>query len=67
MTPHALKKLDRELTAFVAEMTDAMGRPERRAAMGHYITGLLLDGERKSVSFMIRQRPMPCGSVSRTA
>ena len=26
-----------------------MGRPERRAAMGHYITGLLLEGERKSV------------------
>lgn len=52
MTPHALKKLDRELAAFLAEMTDAMGRPERRAAMGHYITGLLLDGERKSVQPM---------------
>jgi len=52
MTPHALKKLDRELSAFIAEMTDAMGRPERRAAMGHYITGLLLDGERKSVQPM---------------
>lgn len=52
MTPHELKKLDRELTRFVAEMTDGMGRPERRAAMGHYITGLLLDGERKSVQPM---------------
>src|SRR6185436_7318266 len=52
MTPHALKKLDRELTAFVGEMTGGMGRPERRAAMGHYITGLLLDGERKSVQPM---------------
>jgi SRSO17 transposase len=52
MTPHALKKLDRELTSFIADMTVDMGRPERRAAMGHYITGLLLDGERKSVQPM---------------
>lgn len=52
MTPHALKKLDRELTAFIADMTVDMGRPERRAAMGHYLTGLLLDGERKSVQPM---------------
>src|SRR5688500_9685767 len=52
MTPHALKKLDRELSAFIAEMTGDMGRPERRAAMGHYISGLLLDGERKSVQPM---------------
>jgi SRSO17 transposase len=52
MTPHSLKKLDRELTAFIADMTTDMGRPERRAAMGHYITGLLLDGERKSVQPM---------------
>jgi SRSO17 transposase len=52
MTPHQLRKMDRELTAFLAEMTDDMGRPERRAAMGHYITGLLLEGERKSVQPM---------------
>src|SRR5690349_9951469 len=26
-----------------------MGRPERRAALGLYVTGLLLDGERKSI------------------
>lgn len=52
MTPSALKKLDRELSAFIADMTEGMGRPERRAAMGHYITGLLLDGERKSVQPM---------------
>jgi SRSO17 transposase len=52
MTPRSLKKLERELTAFIADMTADMGRPERRAAMGHYITGLLLDGERKSVQPM---------------
>lgn len=77
MTPHALKKLDRELSGFVAEMTDGMGRPERRSAMGHYITGLLLDGERKSVQPMasrlvhdpseadaMRQRLADCVSAS---
>lgn len=52
MTPQSLNKLERELSAFIADMTVDMGRPERRAAMGHYITGLLLDGERKSVQPM---------------
>ena len=52
MTPSILKQLDRELTAFIDEMTSDMGRPERRAAMGNYMTGLLLDGERKSVQPM---------------
>lgn len=78
MTPHALKRLDRELTAFIEEMTTGMGRPERRAALGHYITGLLLDGERKSVQPMaarlvddpreadaMRQRLADCVSASR--
>lgn len=78
MTPHALKKIERELSGFVTEMTDGMGRPERRAAMGHYITGLLLDGERKSVQPMasrlvhdpaeadaMRQRLADCVSASR--
>ena len=78
MTPDALKKLDRELSAFIADMTCDMGRPERRAAMGHYITGLLLDGERKSVQPMatrlvhdpaaadaMRQRLTDCVSTSR--
>lgn len=49
MTPHTLKGLDRALTTFVDTLTAGLGRPERRAAMGHYITGLLLDGERKSI------------------
>jgi SRSO17 transposase len=52
MTPAALKKLDHELNQFLDEMITGMGRPERRSAMGHYITGLLLDGERKSVQPM---------------
>src|SRR5215203_4888285 len=49
MTPHALKRLDRELTNFVDTLTAGLGRSERRTAMGQYITGLLLDGERKSI------------------
>jgi SRSO17 transposase len=49
MTPRALKRLDRELTSFVDTLTAGLGRSERRAAMGQAITGLLLDGERKSI------------------
>jgi SRSO17 transposase len=44
-----LKRLDRELTTFVETLTAGLGRSERRMAMGQYITGLLLDGERKSI------------------
>jgi len=49
VTPHALKRLDRELTTYVDTLTAGLGRPERRTAMSQYITGLLLDGERKSI------------------
>jgi SRSO17 transposase len=49
VTPHALKRLDCELTTFFDTLTAGFGRPERRAAMAQYITGLLLDGERKSI------------------
>lgn len=52
MTPQQLKKLDRELTDYVDGLVAGMGRPERRAAMGLYITGLLLDGERRSIEPM---------------
>jgi SRSO17 transposase len=45
----SLKKLDRELTEYIESLTEGMGRPERRSAMGLYMTGLLLDGERKSI------------------
>jgi SRSO17 transposase len=49
VTPQSLRKLDRELTTFLDALTDGMGRPERRTAMRQYVTGLLLDGERKSI------------------
>jgi SRSO17 transposase len=49
MTPTQLKKLTHELEAYVEFLTADMGRPERRHAMGKYIHGLLLDGQRKSI------------------
>ena len=80
MTPHQIRKLERELDAYIDELTEGMGRPERRAAMGLYLTGLLLDGERKSIEPMaarlvdevsevegMRQRLQQCVSVSKWA
>lgn len=49
MTPKQMAKLDRELREYLESMTQEMGRPERRQAMSLYMTGLLLDGERKSI------------------
>ncbi len=47
-----LRKLEGDLLAFVKTICDGMGRLERREALGEYITGLLLDGERKSIQPM---------------
>jgi SRSO17 transposase len=52
MKRRELERLRRELEAFIRSMTEGLGRSERRAALGHYITGLLLEGERKSISPM---------------
>ena len=49
MKPQQLKKLERELAEFVDKLTADLGRPERREALRLYMTGLLLDGERKSI------------------
>ena len=72
-----LDRLDRELQSFLGAMFDGMGRLERRRAMAWYVTGLLLDGERKSIEPMaarlvdapneteaMRQRLQQCVSVS---
>lgn len=80
MTPQQLRKLERELDAYIDELTEGMGRPERRAAMGLYLTGLLLDGERKSIEPIaarlvddvsevegMRQRLQQCVAVSKWA
>src|SRR5262245_26511410 len=52
MKRRELEHLRKELATFASRMTDGMGRPERRDALGHYITGLLLEGERKSIAPM---------------
>jgi SRSO17 transposase len=52
MTPDQIKRLDRELTNFVEPLFANTGRTERRRAMGLYVTGLLLDGDRKSIEPM---------------
>lgn len=77
MTPTQLKKLDRELSEYLEYVTDGMGRPERRRALAWYLTGLLLDGERKTVVSManrlvddegeveaMRQRLQQCVTIS---
>lgn len=80
MTPSQIRKLERELGEYVEWLTDGMGRPERREAMGLYLTGLLLDGERKSIEPIaarlvddtseiegMRQRLQQCVAVSKWA
>jgi SRSO17 transposase len=52
MNRREIDRLDRELRSYVDELTSGMGRKERVRAMGWYITGLLLDGERKSIEPM---------------
>ncbi len=72
-----MRKLDGELGEYIESMVAGMGRLERRRAMELYMTGLLLDGERKSVEPMagrlvdkeeereaMRQRLQQCVSVA---
>jgi SRSO17 transposase len=49
MTPRALKALERRLEQFLDDLTEPMGRRERRQWARVYVQGLLLDGERKSI------------------
>lgn len=77
MTPAQIAKLDKQLSLYLDYLTDGMGRPERRRALAWYMTGLLLDGESKSVVSMagrlvdddseieaMRQRLQQCVTVS---
>jgi SRSO17 transposase len=47
-----LRRLERELHEYLREMLDGLGRRERVEALSWYVTGLLLDGERKSIEPM---------------
>ena len=77
MTRAQLRALDRELSAYLQSMVAGMGRVERRHAMELYLTGLLLDGDRKSTQPMairlakepgdaeaLRQRLQQCVSIA---
>jgi SRSO17 transposase len=52
MNPRKLQKIRKELEAFLLELTQDMGRSERRRWAGAYVRGLLLDGQRKSIEPM---------------
>src|SRR4029079_8682827 len=77
MRPTELRKLESELQEFLREMFGGLGRRERLEALSWYVTGLLLDGERKSTEPMaarlvdsageisaMRQRLQECVSIS---
>jgi SRSO17 transposase len=49
MTPTQLARLGTRLERFIEYCFEGLGRLERRRALGYYLRGLLLDGERKSV------------------
>jgi SRSO17 transposase len=77
MEAKELERLRAELGEFLSAMTEGMGRMERCRAMQSYVTGLLLDGERKSIQPMaarlvqepseaeaMRQRLQECITIS---
>ncbi len=47
-----MRQLDRELSEYMESMVEGLGRSERRRALEWYLTGLLLEGERKSIEPM---------------
>lgn len=49
MTPKTLRALDHRLERFLKNLTEPMGRSERRHWARVYLEGLLLDGDRKSI------------------
>lgn len=52
MKQRELKRLDAELREYIGSMVAGLGRLERRNALSSYVTGLLLDGDRKSIEAM---------------
>ena len=55
MKTHPPAALDRRLENFLMELTESMGRTERRHWAGMYVRGLLMDGERKSIEPMAQR------------
>lgn len=52
MKTREVAALDHRLETFLEAMTPSLGRKERRGWARSYVTGLLLDGERKSIEPM---------------
>ena len=52
MTPKAWQALDRRWQRFLEDLTEPLGRSERRRWARVYVAGLLLDGERQSIEPM---------------
>ncbi len=52
-----LKAIEKHVGAFVEEFAPELGRAERRYWCKLYLTGLLLDGERKSIEPLARRVP----------
>jgi len=57
-----LRAIETSLEAFLDYCFQGLGRVERRQALGHYVRGLMLDGERKSIE-PVAQRLAPEGQA----
>ncbi|MGB8218500.1 MAG: IS701 family transposase [Candidatus Methanoperedens sp.] len=57
MDSKELQSCRSRLEAFLAELLEPLGRPERRRWGNAYVRGLLLDGERKSIEPMAARLP----------
>jgi len=62
MDRDTLRQIENDLVEYLQYCFGGLGRSERRDALGHYVRGLLLDGERKSVEPMA-QRVAPEGKA----
>jgi SRSO17 transposase len=57
MDTAALRAAEGRLRRFLATLTPLLGRAERQVHAGEYVRGLLLDGERKSISPLVERVP----------
>ena len=57
MQPAQLRAADGRLTRFLGALTPLLGRVERQTRASEYVRGLLLDGERKSITPIAERVP----------
>jgi len=57
MQPAQLRAAEGRLTRFLSDLTPLLGRVERQTHASEYVRGLLLDGERKSISPITERVP----------